>query len=71
MIYFKVAIVLCIRTVAVLMAHIYGKRFDLQPFIDICHSKNIAVLEDCAQTFGGFNYRGKTEYIDFLLVFHV
>ncbi|XP_078490224.1 uncharacterized protein LOC100184344 [Ciona intestinalis] len=49
------------KTVATLLAHIYGKRFDMQPFINLCKDQNIVVLEDCAETFYGLQFKGHPE----------
>ncbi|CAK8698471.1 unnamed protein product [Clavelina lepadiformis] len=49
------------RTVAVLVAHLYGKRFDMQPVIDLCKRYSIPVLEDCAEAFSGLGYKGHPE----------
>uniref|UniRef100_H2Y2J5 Aminotransferase class I/classII domain-containing protein n=3 Tax=Ciona intestinalis TaxID=7719 RepID=H2Y2J5_CIOIN len=49
------------KTVATLLAHVYGKRFDMQPFINMCKDQNIVVLEDCAETFYGLQFKGHPE----------
>ncbi|GAB1602725.1 hypothetical protein Ahia01_000552500 [Argonauta hians] len=46
------------KTVALLVAHIYGKIFDLTPFIEITKKHNLVVIEDSAEAFCGFNYLG-------------
>nr|CAB3262869.1 uncharacterized protein LOC100184344 [Phallusia mammillata] len=49
------------RTVAVLVAHVYGKRFDMQPVVKICKKHNLCILEDCAEAFSGLKYKGHPE----------
>ncbi|XP_014771339.1 uncharacterized protein LOC106869918 [Octopus bimaculoides] len=49
------------KTVALLVAHIYGKIFDLTPFIEITKRHNLVVIEDSAEGFCGFNYLGHPE----------
>ncbi|XP_066263544.1 uncharacterized protein [Branchiostoma lanceolatum] len=46
------------RTVAVLVAHLYGKWFDIGEVIDIARRHGLYVLEDCAEGFCGFEYIG-------------
>ncbi len=37
------------RTRAIIVAHIFGEPADMDPIMEIARSKNIAVIEDCAQ----------------------
>lgn len=46
------------NTVAILIAHVYGKWNDLDPIIDIAQRRNIDVIEDCAECFCGFERIG-------------
>lgn len=45
-------------TVAVFVAHIYGKRSNLDHVFEACKDYPVTVLEDCAEAFCGFNYTG-------------
>ncbi|XP_071801033.1 uncharacterized protein [Asterias amurensis] len=46
------------KTVAVLLAHIYGRWSAIDDAIDICKEHNLTVLEDCAQAFCGLKKVG-------------
>ena len=46
------------KTVAILVAHIYGKWFDMEPFIQTAEKHHISVIEDCAEAFCGFEHTG-------------
>ncbi|XP_060069887.1 uncharacterized protein LOC132549917 [Ylistrum balloti] len=46
------------KTVAILIAHIYGKWCNIESIIDIAQRKNIDVIEDCAECFCGFEKMG-------------
>lgn len=39
-------------------AHLFGSRIDLDPAIDLAHGHGLAVVEDCAQAFGGRDFSG-------------
>ena len=41
------------RTRAVLVAHLFGGRLDLAPFVKACRDHGLLLIEDCAQSFGG------------------
>ncbi|KXJ09731.1 uncharacterized protein LOC110246607 [Exaiptasia diaphana] len=41
------------KTVAILVAHIYGKWIEMDKIVDIAHSNGLLVLEDCAECFQG------------------
>ena len=45
------------QTVAVLVAHLFGGRFDIRPVAGFCARHRLPLLEDCAQSFLG---RGET-----------
>lgn len=38
------------KTKAVVLVHLYGQIRDMQKWIDFCHDKQIALIEDCAQS---------------------
>jgi perosamine synthetase len=40
------------------IAHLFGTIIDLDPYLDICKSNNILLVEDCAQSFDGWRYLG-------------
>ena len=46
------------QTRAVLIAHLYGGRLDLQPVVDWARQHDVQIWEDCAQTFEGDRYLG-------------
>lgn len=46
------------RTKAILVAHLFGGRFDLNPFVEFARKHRLVLLEDCAQTFDGSRFRG-------------
>jgi dTDP-4-amino-4,6-dideoxygalactose transaminase len=46
------------RTKAVIVVHLAGNPADMDPILELCRSRNIAVIEDCAQTWGA-RYRGR------------
>ena len=46
------------RTKAVILVHLAGWPCDVEEIVDFCHSKNIWVIEDCAQSHGA-KYNGK------------
>lgn len=46
------------RTKAIIPVHLFGQSCDLDPIMQLARSKNIFVLEDCAQAHGA-TYRGK------------
>lgn len=45
-------------TRAVLVAHLFGGRVDLDPILELAGRRNLLVLEDCAQSFAGPGERG-------------
>lgn len=45
------------KTVAVLVAHIYGKWIEMDRIVEIAHSNSLLVLEDCAECFQGFKHK--------------
>lgn len=49
------------KTVGILLAHLYGKWFDMNPFIEIAQRHNLYILEDCAEGFRGFQHLGHPE----------
>ena len=46
------------RTVGVIVTHIFGKWFDVTPFIEIAKQHNIQFIEDIAEGFCGFDHVG-------------
>lgn len=46
------------RTSAIIVAHIFGTPADMDPIMELAASRNIPVLEDCAQAHGAI-YKGK------------
>jgi perosamine synthetase len=46
------------RTKAVMVTHLFGNPCDMDPIVELCRSKNLLLLEDCAQAYGA-TYKGK------------
>ena len=46
------------RTRAVVLVHLFGARFDIEPAIAIARQSGVAVVEDCAQAYAGTAFRG-------------
>ena len=46
------------RTKAVIVTHLFGVPCDMDPIMQLCNSRNIPVIEDCAQAFDA-TYKGK------------
>lgn len=46
------------RTRAVVLAHLFGGRFDLDPALAMARERGIAVVEDCAQAYAGPDWTG-------------
>lgn len=46
------------RTKAILVAHLFGGRFDMEPIVSWARTHNLAVWEDCAQCLDNRVYRG-------------
>jgi FAD/FMN-containing dehydrogenase len=46
------------RTRALVMAHLFGSRVPMEPFIALAKRHGIFVFEDCAQAFAGVDYTG-------------
>ena len=49
------------RTRAIVIAHLFGSRVEMEPFIAVAKRHGILVLEDCAQAFTGVEYTGHPE----------
>ena len=49
------------RTRALVLAHLFGTRIDLDPAIEIARRRGIAVVEDCAQAYAGPDWTGHPE----------
>jgi perosamine synthetase len=41
------------RTVAVLVAHLFGGRLELAPLVELCRRHGLLLIEDCAQSYRG------------------
>ncbi|MBK7875514.1 MAG: DegT/DnrJ/EryC1/StrS family aminotransferase [Planctomycetes bacterium] len=46
------------KTRAVIVAHLFGTRIDLDPIAKVCRERGWLLLEDCAQAFTGPDYKG-------------
>ena len=46
------------NTVAIVIAHIYGRWSDISDVINVCLKHKLTILEDCAQAFCGFKKLG-------------
>ncbi len=46
------------RTRAVIVVHLAGSPADMDPIVELCRRRGIAIIEDCAQTYLG-RYRGR------------
>lgn len=46
------------RTVAIMVVHLYGQCCEMDPILSICKSKNLKLIEDCAQAHGA-RYKGQ------------
>ena len=46
------------RTKLLVVASIYGRRFNMEPVIAAGRRHGLIVVEDCAESFGGFDYLG-------------
>ena len=44
---------ICPKTKAIYFNHFFGRSFDIQKATDICQSKKLILVEDCAHAFGG------------------
>lgn len=49
------------RTRAILVAHLFGARIDMEPIIRLARQHDLLVVEDCAQAFVGRDYAGHNE----------
>jgi dTDP-4-amino-4,6-dideoxygalactose transaminase len=49
------------RTRAILVAHLFGTRIDMEPIVRLARQNGLLVLEDCAQAFIGDEYAGHDE----------
>jgi len=46
------------KTKILLVAHLFGTIFNLQPYVEFCQKHNLILIEDCAQAFAGKKYYG-------------
>lgn len=46
------------KTKAVIVVHLYGHPVDLDPIVELCESRNLVLIEDCAEAHGAL-YKGK------------
>jgi dTDP-4-amino-4,6-dideoxygalactose transaminase len=49
-----------IRTKVVLISHLFGSWSNLHDYADLCHEREILLVEDCAQCFMGSGFGGTT-----------
>src|SRR5215467_12953188 len=49
------------KTRAIVIAHLFGSRVEMDPFIAVAKRHGLLVLEDCAQAFAGMDYTGHAE----------
>jgi FAD/FMN-containing dehydrogenase len=49
------------RTRAIVIAHLFGSRVEMDPFLAVANRHGLMVLEDCAQAFTGMDYTGHPE----------
>lgn len=49
------------RTVALLLAHVYGKWFDIEPYVKFAKQRGLVLIEDCAEGFHGLDCIGHPE----------
>lgn len=49
------------RSRALVVAHLFGTRLDLDPLIEVARRHGLLVIEDCAQAFAGPGFRGHPE----------
>jgi len=45
-------------TRAMIVAHLFGMRIDMQPIVDLAHRRGLFVIEDCAQSYEADAYPG-------------
>ena len=46
------------KTKAIVVAHLFGSRLDLDPVFEVARENGVLVIEDCAQVFDGQAYQG-------------
>src|SRR6185436_14227138 len=46
------------RTRAVIVTHLFGNACDMDPIVELCKQKGLALIEDCAQEYGT-TYKGR------------
>jgi perosamine synthetase len=46
------------RTVAIMVAHLFGRWLDIRPILLIAQRYNLRLIEDCAEAFCGFEHLG-------------
>ena len=49
------------KTVALLVAHLFGKIFNMEPFVAAAKKHKLVLIEDCAESFCGFDKIGHPE----------
>lgn len=52
------ALALSEKTKAIVIAHLFGSRMEMESIHSIAEAANLIVIEDCAQAFDGTDYRG-------------
>lgn len=54
----QVEMALSSKTRAIVIAHLFGSRMNMEHIHSIARASNLVVIEDCAQAFDGTDYRG-------------
>jgi dTDP-4-amino-4,6-dideoxygalactose transaminase len=49
------------RTKAIVVAHLFGSRMDMEPVLAVAREHRLFVIEDCAQAFAGAAFKGHPE----------
>lgn len=49
------------RTKAILVAHLFGSRMDMEPVLAVAREHHLFVIEDCAQAYAGPGFKGHPE----------
>lgn len=49
------------RTRAIVVTHLYGARLNIEAVVELAREKNVLLVEDCAQAYGGPSFTGHPE----------